>query len=611
MHTVSQHDDFSFSYLKQDIAILSWKTLQSDIIAAFEVALMTMPQAMAYALVAGLPTSCGLFAAIFSAIMAAIMGSSRYLVVGPVNAVAILVQVGTSEILYSYFRDASVVEKQVYAIEIMTQIALLAGLFQVIVAVFKLGRMTQFVSHSVVIGYIAGGALAIIINQLFMLSGVPPAPGVNSLYEKFLYFSTHLVQIDFPTLTVGFASIGLLIGLKKISKRIPAAAIMLAFAGIVCYFLSLSPYATFSSHVTLVGSSADLFEFFPLFSWPSFNLGIMNHMIAVAFAVALVSIIETTCSAKSIAATSGQGISINQEILAVGVANVVSSCTGSMPVSVSNSRSQANLHSGAQTRFSAIFSALFVAGIVGYLGMFVNSIPLPALSALLFITAFGLVNLKQFHLCIKSTSSDAFVLITTFTACIFFNLDMAFYIGVVLSISLYLKKAAMPQLAEYAIEDNGGLKSLGVLQAFAEKTIRVIKVEGELFFGSADIFYTTLKALAEDDKTTQVILLQLKNARDIDATSCLALLQLHEYLEKAGRHLILSGMTHEMWDVMSNSGLIKTIGKENLFVFDERQPQAYMQKAIARAKALVLLSHRESASSPPPSLEAKPVYLIN
>jgi SulP family sulfate permease len=286
------------------------------------------------------------------------------------------------------------------------------------------------------------------------------------------------------------------------------------------------------------------------------------------------------------AATSGQGISLNQEILSVGAANIVSSCTGSMPVSVSNSRSQLNWQSGAQTRFAAIFNALLVATIVSYLGAFVNLIPLSALSALLLVTAFTLVNSKQLILCVKSTSSDAFVLISTFLACIFFNLDTAFYIGVVLSISLYLKKAAMPQLMEYEIQDNGDLRRLHIAEAYLQKQIRVIKVEGELFFGSADIFYTTLKTLAEDDKTTRVILLQLKNARDIDATSCLALLQLHEYLEKGGRHLVLCGMTLEMWDVMSNSGLISTIGKDNLFVFDEKSPLLYLQKAIARAKVL-------------------------
>jgi SulP family sulfate permease len=112
-------------------------------------------------------------------------------------------------------------------------------------------------------------------------------------------------------------------------------------------------------------------------------------------------------------------------------------------------------------------------------------------------------------------------------------------------------------------------------------------VEGELFFGSSDIFYSTLKSLAEDDQTTKVILLQLKNARDIDATTCLALSQLHEYLDRAGRHLVMCGMIAEVWDVMSHSGLIKSIGKENLFMFDERHPHLHMLKAICRAKELV------------------------
>ena len=235
---------------------------------------------------------------------------------------------------------------------------------------------------------------------------------------------------------------------------------------------------------------------------------------------------------------------------------------------------------------------------VGYLGTFINWIPLASLAALIFVTAVSVVNPKQLLLCLKSTWHDALVMLITFLACIFFNLDTAFYIGVILSISLYLKKAAMPQLVEYAIADSGELRSLDLPKAYLQKAIRVIKVEGELFFGSADIFYTTLKTLAEDDQTTRVLLLQLKNARDMDGTTCLSLLQLQEYLERAGRHLVMCGMTHDMWDVMSNSGLIAKIGKENLFLFDEKHPQLYMQKAIARAKELA----REE-------LSAQPVFL--
>ena len=590
-------EKFSVSYLKNDLKSYNLNVLKSDLLAGCEVALLTVPQAIAYALVAGLPISTGLFAAVFSAIVAAIMGSSRYLIVGPINALAILVQAGTADILHTYYRDAVGIQRDVYALEIMTQIALLAGIIHLLVAVFKLGRMTQFVSHSVVVGYLAGGALAVVTNQLFTFAGIPSLPGVNSLYEKLAYFVSNIELINFPTFAIGIGSLGLLLGLKKMSKRIPSAAIMLLMSGSICFAISMTSFASYAEPIALIGSTSDAFEMVPYFSWPNFNLGIMNHMIAVAFAVALLSIIETTCSAKSIAANSGQGISISQEIMSVGVANLVSSCTGSMPVSVSGSRSQLNLQSGAQTRFAAVFGAILVAAIVSYLGTLVNLIPLAALSALLFVTASTLINRKQLLLCVKSTSSDAFVLITTFLACVFFNLDIAFYIGVALSISLYLKKAAMPQLVEYEIQDNGDLRRLHISEAYLQKLIRVIKVEGELFFGSADIFYSTLKTLAEDDTTTRVILLQLKNARDIDATSCLALLQLYEYLEKAERHLVLCGMTHEMWDVMSNSGLVSAIGKDNLFIFDERYPLLYLQKAIAKAKKLALM---------PPKILIKP-----
>lgn len=580
-------DDLSFGHLKNEWFSYDIPSLKRDLLAGIEVSLLTVPQAIAYSFVAGLPASCGLFAAIFSALVAALVGSSRYLVVGPVNALAILVQAGTADILYSHYWEASPVEKEVLALEIMTQIALLAGLFQLLVALFKLGRLTQFVSHSVVVGYIAGGAFAIATNQLFTFSGIAPTQGVQSLYEKLLYYVGHLNKADVATLTVGLGSLVTLVFLKKMWPRLPSAAITLALASSICFGISHFSTSTWVQSVQLVGHTMDGVSMVPLFAWPYFDTGIMNHLLSVAFAVALLGIIETTCTAKAIAAASGQGISINQEILAVGCGNLVSAFTYSIPVSVSNSRSLLNFNSGAKTRFAAIINSLLVATMVLYFGNLIHQIPLSALAALLLVTAAGLVNVKQLILCVKSTGADAFVLAGTFLACIFFNLDTAFYIGVGLSISLYLKSAAMPKLVEYKIDDAGELQSLDLAGVYLQKTIRVIKVEGELFFGSSDIFYSTLKSLAEDDQTTKVILLQLKNARDIDATTCLALSQLHEYLDRAGRHLVMCGMIAEVWDVMSHSGLIKSIGKQNLFMFDERHPHLHMLKAICRAKELV------------------------
>jgi len=162
------------------------------------------------------------------------------------------------------------------------------------------------------------------------------------------------------------------------------------------------------------------------------------------------------------------------------------------------------------------------------------------------------------------------------------------------SIILYLNKAAMPQVLQYIVDETGRIKSLEFCTKEELTKIRFIKVNGELFFGAADLFQTALKSIAEDDTNTRVIILQLKNARDIDATSCLALNQLYDYLKSSGRHLILSGLTLPVWEVMSGSGLVKLIGKENLFVIDELNPNHYFQRALKRANELVEESVVES-----------------
>jgi SulP family sulfate permease len=314
----------------------------------------------------------------------------------------------------------------------------------------------------------------------------------------------------------------------------------------------------------------------------------MNNLLPMAFAIALLSMLESTSVAKSIAASSGQRLSVNQEVFGIGIGNLVSSFIGGLPVSGNVSRSGLNYANGGKTRFASIFSALTV-GIFLYCFSFLfNLIPEACLGALLLYNSANIVNPRQFFLCLKATSSDAFVLWLTLISCIFFSLDIAFYIGTILSITLYLKKAAIPQLVEYDVDpDARELKPVDYSKKHIHKPIRVIKVEGELFFGAADLFQTTLKTIAEDDTSTCVIMLQLKNARDIDATGCLALQQLYEYLKGSSRHLILSGLTFQIWEVLSDSGLVELIGKENLFIFDERQPYHYMHKALQRAQELV------------------------
>ncbi len=593
-----QMDDISFSPQRKEIATYSWKTFRQDALAAFGVCLLTAPQAMAYAVLAGLPLACGLFAAIFSAFVAPAFGSSRHLVVGPSNAIAILVQAGTSQVLFSYYRHLTGVEWDIMAVQVLTQLVFLTALLQLAAVVCKLGRLIQFVSYSVIVGYIAGTAIAIVVNQLFSIFGIERMPGVHSFYEQGAYLLTHLQHVHTPTLIIGISCLFTIICLKKIDKRIPATVVAIVLSTLVVYFMDLSsygsdpgstdPYYAEEHHakVMLVADSGGLLDFIPKLSFPYFDLGIMNSLLPVAFALALLGVMETTSLAKSIAASSGQRLSVNQEIFGVGLGNIVSAFVGGMPVSGSPSRTVLNYNSGAQTRFAAMLNAIYVGILVFVFGDFIAMVPLASLSALLLYSASNIVNWKHFFLCLKATSSDAFVLWMTLLSCIFFSLDVAFYIGVVLSIILYLKKAAVPQLVEYEIDEHGELINLHFCRFREHRPIRVIKVEGELFFGAADLFQTALKAFAEDDNTTRVIILQLKNTRDIDATTCLALEQLHDYLKNSGRQLICCGITHQLWEVLSDSGIVELIKKENLFLFDERYPHQHMQKAIVRANQL-------------------------
>lgn len=592
-------DDISLFSLKRDFEGYSWSLFYQDFSASVTVALLTVPQAMACALLAGLPLTSGIFAAIYSSLIAALFGSSRHLMVGPSNAIAILLQAGTAQVLFTYYRGIEGPERDIAAMQILTQLCMLVGIVQALAAGCKLGRLTQFVSHSVIVGFIAGTAIAVVINQLFTFTGIPNTASGDSLYEKTFYLATHLQDLHWPTTLIGCGSFFLLIMIKRLDKRIPAPLIVLVLAALIVHLLSsdfLGSVVTegeqqkYWSNVLIVGDTGNLNDVLPAFAFPRFDIGLLNQLLPFAFAIALLNIMETISVAKSLAASSGQRLSVNQEIFGIGIANFVSSFISAMPVSGSASRSGLSYSLGAQTRMAAILNSVIVAVIMFVFSFLVMHVPLAALSALLLMTSATIVNPRQFFLCLKATNSDAFVLWMTLLSCIFLSLDIALYIGIVISITLYLKKAAIPQLVEYDIDDNGELQHLDYSKIHEHRAIRFIKVEGELFFGAADLFQTTLKTIAEDDTSTKVIVLQLKNARDIDATVCLALQHLHGYLKGSGRHLVACGMTQQTWDVLSDSGLIQHIGKENLFIFDERHPHLHMLKALKKARQLVSLS---------------------
>jgi sulfate permease, SulP family len=578
----------------------SWEAAKGDLLAAIAGALIALPQAMACALMAGLPPSVGIFGAIFGTIFAASFGQCGILVAGPTNTVAILLQAAIAQVLFAFYRDADPAQRQALALHITIELACIVGILQIVAACTGLGKIAQFVSRPVVKGYVIGAALMIIAGQLFPFTGLASPDPSLSLYARLVYFVRELPAAHLPTLTVGLVSLVLMLALKRWNRRFPAAALTFVLVGVL--FFLLNPKLP---DVRLVRDVGAIGEVYPTVALPYLDLRVLNILLPVGFAIALLGIIEVTSIVKTVSAQSGQSAALSQDVFALGVANLFSSFLGAMPSSGSFSRSRLNVDSGAATHLSAVFSGLFVAILVFAMGPAVGFIPLSAMAALLFLVAVAMVDWDQVRLSLCATRSDAAAFLCTLIACLVFSLDVAFYVGVIISISLYLRKAATPAVREMTMGRHGSLRPLNLQEKPLHPQIRIIDVDGDLFFGAVDFFQETMQGHAGSDEV-KVLILRLKNAHHLDATTCLALRHLLEHLRRQNRRLILCGLTSQVWNVLRRSHLMGLIGGENIFLSDPLDPVGSSKKAFLRAEALATeLAEPQpaitQAAAPPPA----------
>lgn len=572
---------------------LSW--LRGDLMAALQVALMALPQAVAYAFLAGLPISAGIWAAVFGTFFTAAFGQSRYLVAGSTNMVAILLQSGTSEILYTYYSGASGTERDVLALKIVLQIVLLIGLFQVIAGLLRLGRLTQFTSRSVIIGYVAGAAIAIAVSQLYPFFGIPRMEGYHPIYQQGWYLLGHLYTLHLPTTLLAVGCLVLLVIFYRTSRKIPGAAIVFILAALVVFMFNLAPTDAKGTldviegeqieRVTLIQDIAPSLKDIPRFSLPTLDFRILPKLVPLAFAIALLTVLQATAIGRSFTSSKEPPYNDNQEIYGLGLGNFLSAFFGGMPSSGSFSRSALNKASGAKTRFAAMGSGVCVFILILVFDYYVGKIPLATLATLMLFTAATMVNIKELFICLRATRMDAFVVLVTLGSSLIFTLDVALYIGVVVSIVLYLKQAAIPHLIEYAFNNVGKLRPLEMEDERPDPAICIIQAEGELFFGSADLLQTKLRNIAEDENL-KVIIIQLLNTRFLDASCCLALRQVLRYLKATKRTLMLSGVSPEVWGVLDDSHLLYEIGEANCFAANEQLPSEPTRNAYAQAKSL-------------------------
>ncbi len=573
--------DFA-DYLKLDPVPPVWRELKrysvrklrADVVAGLTVAIVTIPQAIGFALIVGIPVQAVLVTAIIGAAACAIFSSSRHLVFGPTNTISII-------LAGALITVASV---PLTALQKVLVIGCLMGIFQLSAGFFKLGNLTHFISRTVIIAYGTAVGVLIAVGQISNLFGLGRPPDV-SLPGTVKHIFNSVLHLEFNPMTagVGLASLLMLVLIKRLRPTWPDGLIVLAVFGAVAVFYRLSEFG-----VPLVRDEGEVAGQMPLFVGFPLNeagLKLVPQVASAALAAAILGMLEAISISKTLAARSGQVVNPNQELIGMGMGNLAATAFGAMPGSASFVRSSANYQSKAATQMSSIFGSATILAILLVIAAWVNYIPVAALAAFLIVIACKLINREQIRIVCRATRSDAVVFWTTLLAALFLKLDTAVFVGIGTSLMLFLKKASAPSLVEYGFNDLGQLSQLDDTRPRGNSAISIVHVEGELFFGAADLFQEQVRYLA-DAGGIRVVILRMKNARHLDATSVMSLLQLHEYLKKSDRHLLVSGINPDVERVLKASRAYEKIGAENIFPAEANLTMS-TKRALLRASQLL------------------------
>lgn len=488
-------------YVPDWIFQINAKTLRNDLIAGLTGATLALPQGVAFAAIAGLPPEYGFYSAMVTAIVASLFGSSLHAVSGPTTAISALVFVS----LVGSFTPGS----PDYIAATIT-LTFLVGVYQLALAFARLGGIVDFVSHSVMVGFITGAALLIALSQVRHALGVSiPRPeelvdfGVG-LYEKFPELNPY---------SLGIAGLAFFIGLgvKKWKPLWPNYLIALTLATAVS--VALSNYHTDIATIGAIDSVV------PQFTSPDFSLESLRNLSSAAIAIAIVGLLEAMSVARAIGLKSGQMVDANREFLGQGASNVVGSFFQCYPGSASFTRSGVNYDAGAATPLSSIFAAIFLFFILLLVAPWFAYVPIPAMAGVIILVAWRLIDFEEINHIFTTSLSEAAIATVTFLSAIFINLEFAIYAGVLLSLGLFLNSTSKPSI-EVGVPDPKSKRRVFTAAGRDHlpecPQLMIVRLDGPLYFGSVEYLRKQFRRFEIERKDQLHMIFIVKGIGEID-----------------------------------------------------------------------------------------------
>ena len=531
------------------LAKKSWK---DDLIAGITGTVIVIPQAVAFAIIAGLPPIYGFYTAMITPIIAALFGSSYHLISGPTTAISIVVFATVSEMA-----DATTDIENYVALTLV--LTFMAGVIQLSMGLARMGKLVNFVSHSVIIGFTAGAGVLIAFKQLQHVFGLE-IPRGSSFYQILKTIAINMDQTNWYVFAVAIGTMLIAIIIKKFFKSISRFYMLIAM--VLGSFLA---YAL-GGEANGIENVGDIPSSLPVFKVPAFSLANIQELSTGALTLALLGLIEAVAIARSIALSSNQRIDGNQEFKGQGISNIVASFFSSYMGSGSFTRSGVNYQAGAKTPMSAIFAALFLMLVLLLFSNYASYLPKSAMGGIILLVGYNLIDFQHIHQVIKSSGRELIVLGTTLFGALFFELETALFSGIGLSLFFYLEKTAKPNIA--ILGTTKVHRFINVIRDPEVKEcpqLKIVRIDGSIYFGALEVvsdFFSNLY----DKGDVKHVLIVAKGINFIDLAGATWLSFEAKKWQKRGGGLYFSGLKIVSQQILKKGGFRKKIGEENFYV---------------------------------------------
>ena len=524
-------------------------TFRGDLIAGLAVAIVLIPQSMAYAMLAGLPPVYGLYAGAVTPLIAGLWGSLRQLATGPIAIMSLLVLTTLTP-----FAEPGSQE----FVELALLLSVLVGGVYLLIGIFSMGQVMAFISHSAVKGFTAAAALIITSTQLPNLLGITVSRH-EFIFPMLIEIASELINFHWPTALIGFAAFGFIYGLKRIRPQLPAGLVALAVTSLAVWYFELH-----ESGIAIIGKVP---SGLPAFQLPAFDVAMMSTLIGPAVVIALVSFAETYSVGKAISSETRQKVNVDQEFVGQGLANFVGSFFQCYPVSGSFSRTAINFAAGAKTGISSVVSSLLVIVSLLFLTPLFTYIPKAALAALVISAVLLLFHPRQVLVLWKQNRNDGIVALTVFVLALLTKPDYALLMGVMISLIFFLWKTMHPRIVrETRDPERNAFINADLYHKPSCPQILHLRSDNVIYFANAEhTVNSIMKAVNDAHTPLKFVLLDFQAISFIDITGIEELRSLKEDLEAKDIRLALMAIHKPVMDTFESSGFVHELEESCYF----------------------------------------------